>query len=103
VAYKPGASDTRESPALDDVGLPLEKGADVRDYDPFVPMLESDDWALQSETDLMAAVVEADGVVIVTDHDEIDYQAVAEAAPFVFDTRNAVRVERGLEAKVVRL
>ncbi|MDX1601212.1 MAG: nucleotide sugar dehydrogenase [Anaerolineales bacterium] len=103
VAYKPGVSDTRESPALDIIGLLLDKGADVRYYDPYVPTLTSDDWELQSEDDLDHALGEADGVVVVTDHAEINYREVAEAAEFVFDTRNAVPVDGDLRPKVVRL
>lgn len=103
VAYKPNVSDTRESPALDVIGLLRDKGADVRYYDPFVPQLESDDWTLESEADLIPAVEAADGVVVITDHSGIDYAQVAHAAPFVFDTRNAVQVDESLQSKVVRL
>ncbi len=103
VAYKPNVSDTRESPALDVIGLLREKGADVRYYDPFVPRLESDDWVLESEADLLTAVEAADGVVVITDHSGIDYVEVARAAPFIFDTRNAVHVDKDLRSKVVKL
>jgi UDP-N-acetyl-D-glucosamine dehydrogenase len=103
VAYKPNVSDTRESPALDIIGLLMEKGARVRYYDPYVPSIEHEGWHLESVPDVQAAAAEADGMVIVTDHDNLDYQALAEAAPFVLDTRNAIRPDDSLRSKVVKL
>jgi UDP-N-acetyl-D-glucosamine dehydrogenase len=89
-AYKPDISDVRESPALDVIGLLREKGADVHYYDPYVPEIHHDEWAMQSEKALMPAVKEADCVVIITDHQELDYQAIAQEARLVFDSRNAM-------------
>ena len=37
VAYKPDIDDMRESPALDVIHLPQQKGADVRYHDPYIP------------------------------------------------------------------
>ena len=36
----------------------------------------------------------ADAVVIVTDHDEFDYDMVQRCARYVFDTRNRIRGPR---------
>jgi UDP-N-acetyl-D-glucosamine dehydrogenase len=36
----------------------------------------------------------ADAVVVVTDHDEFDYDMVRRCARFVFDTRNRIRGPR---------
>ncbi|KPK88408.1 MAG: UDP-N-acetyl-D-glucosamine dehydrogenase [Anaerolineae bacterium SM23_ 63] len=103
VAYKPNVSDTRESPALDVIGLLLEKKAQVEYYDPHVPSLEHEGWSLKSIPDLIGAVEQADCVVVITDHDSVDYPAVAEAADLIFDTRNAMG-EAGVEdPKVVKL
>lgn len=89
VSYKPNVSDTRESPALDIIGLLKDKGAEVAYHDPYVPALEDEAWALTSVPDLLAAVRQSDCVVIVTDHTVTDYDSVTEAASLVFDTRNA--------------
>jgi len=89
VSYKPNVSDTRESPALDIIGLLKEKGAEVAYYDPYVPALEDEAWALTSVPDLMTSVRHSDCVVIVTDHAVTDYAKVSEVASLVFDTRNA--------------
>lgn len=103
VAYKPNVSDLRESPALDVIGLLLQKGAIVEYYDPYVPSIEHDGWMLESVPDLIKAVSQADCVMIVTDHANIDYPAVAEAATLVFDTRNAMGTNGIRDSKVVRL
>jgi UDP-N-acetyl-D-glucosamine dehydrogenase len=90
IAYKPNISDTRESPALDVIGLLKEKGAEVRYYDHYVPSIQHEGWGLKSETDLISAVRQVDCVVIITDHADIDYHNVAKEAKLVFDTRNVM-------------
>jgi UDP-N-acetyl-D-glucosamine dehydrogenase len=58
---------------------------------------------MDSVKDVMQAVREADAVVIITNHNVYDYQAIVENAAFVFDSRNATRtVPQGL-GNVVRL
>jgi UDP-N-acetyl-D-mannosaminuronate dehydrogenase len=42
-------------------------------------------------------------VVIVTDHDGVDYQAIMDAASLVVDTRNAAARTRTSRARVVSL
>ena len=102
-AYKPDIDDLRESPALDVIGLLMKKGAHVSYHDPYIPMLDHDDWKLNSVSNLMAAVHQSDCVVIVTNHSSYDYPAILEAANMIVDTRNALG-ERGKQsAKVVRL
>jgi UDP-N-acetyl-D-glucosamine dehydrogenase len=103
VAYKPNVSDMRESPALDVIGLLQEKGARVTYYDPYVPSIEQDDWQLSSVDDPVAAAGDSDCVVIITDHSEVDHDAVAEAASLVFDTRNALASLHEADEKIVRL
>jgi UDP-N-acetyl-D-glucosamine dehydrogenase len=41
--------------------------------------------------DLEQAVAEADCVVIVTDHAEVDYARIAQSARLIVDTRNALK------------
>ena len=102
-AYKPDISDVRESPALDVIGLLREKGAKVSYYDPFVPEIHHDEWTMSSEDDLLKAVKRADCVVIITDHQGIEYQAIANHARLVFDCRNAM-ARAGLEGdNIVRM
>ena len=100
-AFKPNVSDTRESPAIDVIGLLRDKGAEVSYYDPYVPAFEEDGWGLTSIEDPIPAAQEADCVVIVTDHDEVDYAAIHKVAQLIFDTRNALKDGGG--EKVVKL
>jgi UDP-N-acetyl-D-glucosamine dehydrogenase len=87
VAYKPGVSDTRESPALKIMTLLEELGADVRYHDSYVDALPGR--RLRS-VPLTEAVADSDLVVIVTPHDHIDYDAVADEAACVLDLRGVV-------------
>jgi UDP-N-acetyl-D-glucosamine dehydrogenase len=102
-AYKPDIDDLRESPALDVIHLLKQKGADVSYHDPLIRHISNDGWALDSVTDLMAAVRASDAVVIVTNHTSYDYPAILESASLIVDTRNALG-KLGLgHPKVVRL
>ena len=69
-AYKPDIDDVRESPALDVIGLLQKKGALVEYHDPYIPHIhhEYDGWQMDSVSDLMKSVRDADAVVIVTIH-----------------------------------
>src|SRR5271157_3845571 len=102
-AYKPDIDDLRESPALDVIGLLIKKGAQVSYHDPYIPQLDHEDWKLNSVPDLMAAVRQADCVVIVTNHSCYDYPAILEAARMIVDTRNALGESGKQSAKVERL
>ena len=106
-AYKPDIDDVRESPALDVIGLLRRKGAEVEYHDPYIAHIhhEAEGWQMDSitDTDLMASVAAADGVVIITDHKTYDYKAIVECAKFVFDSRNATRRFIKDAEKIVRL
>jgi UDP-N-acetyl-D-glucosamine dehydrogenase len=104
VAYKPDIDDLRESPALDVIGLLDKKGAAVRYHDPYIPHLHTHDGVeLDSVPDLMAAVREADIVIVVTNHSSYDYPAILEAARSIFDSRNALGKLGKHHPKVTRL
>ncbi len=90
VAYKKDVSDLRESPALDIIHLLQAKGAVVSYHDPHVPSFHYEGIALQSETDLDAALERADCVVVATDHSTYDWQAISKQARLVVDTRRAI-------------
>lgn len=88
VAYKPNVSDIRESPALDVIGLLKEKGANISFHDPYVQDFWLDDIRMTSEDHLLDAVKRADCVVIITDHEDLDYPSIANESKILFDTRN---------------
>ena len=102
-AYKPDIDDLRESPAIDVIGLLHQKGARVDYHDPYIPRLMEDELELDSVEDLMAAVEEADCVVIVTNHKVYDYPAILESSKLVVDTRNAMGLSGRDNPKVWRL
>jgi UDP-N-acetyl-D-glucosamine dehydrogenase len=103
IAYKPDIDDLRESPALDVIHLLNEKGADVTYHDPFIPHLDHENLRMDSVTDLMNAVAEADCVAIITNHSDYDYQAILKSAKMIVDTRNALGKSGKDSPKVVRL
>jgi UDP-N-acetyl-D-glucosamine dehydrogenase len=98
-AYKKNIDDTRESPALKLIELIEARGATVDYHDPHVPVLPSverhDMSAMQSVPLDPERISGYDAVLIVTDHDAVDYAAVVRHAKLVVDTRNACH-KRGL-------
>ncbi len=90
VAYKPNVGDVRESPALDVAALLLERGAAVTYSDPFVPSARAGAVTMEAVAVERALADGVDCAVITTDHDGVDYRAVADRAPLVVDTRNAL-------------
>jgi UDP-N-acetyl-D-glucosamine dehydrogenase len=103
IAYKPDIDDLRESPALDVIHLLQEKGADVVYHDPFIPQLDHENLLMDSISDLMAEVEQADCVAIITNHSNYDYPKILEAARLMVDTRNALGKLGKDNPKVVRL
>jgi len=91
VAYKGDIDDTRESPAIKIIELLLDKEADVVYHDPYVPRFPVCDTVLASIDLTDEALAGADVVLILTDHSNVDYGAVAEHADLVLDTRNALK------------
>jgi UDP-N-acetyl-D-glucosamine dehydrogenase len=108
VAYKKDIDDLRESPALDVIRLLQDKGADVAYHDPHCPVIVDDghtelqDLPLHSAPLSQDVLSAADLVVITTDHRAVDYQAVADHARLVLDTRGAMRSTAG-QATIISL
>lgn len=99
VAYKKNVSDIRESPALKLMELLEKRGAKVDFHDPHVDEMpktrEHPDFTGRRSVRFGPHSLGAyDAVIIVTDHDCIDYQHL-EMAKVVVDTRNAC-AKRGL-------
>jgi UDP-N-acetyl-D-glucosamine dehydrogenase len=101
VAFKPNVRDYRESPALDCMRLLEQWGADVRYADPLVPEVARSGIHLTATPLTPDEVASSDCVLILCDHDDVDYGMVVEKAPVVVDTRNALG-RRGLRAPNVR-
>jgi UDP-N-acetyl-D-glucosamine dehydrogenase len=97
LAYKPGTGDARESPAARVAARLLELGADVRAADPHVAGEISGVTGL-TRVELGPEELEAaDATVILTDHDEFDYDQVARHAGYVLDCRRRLSPGPGIE------
>jgi UDP-N-acetyl-D-glucosamine dehydrogenase len=103
VAYKSNVSDMRESPALDVMRLLAAKGAEIRYSDPHIPEIAFDDRQLKSVDLTDDALASADAVVIITQHDAVDYDRVVAKAGRIYDTRNATRNVTANREKVRKL
>jgi nucleotide sugar dehydrogenase len=86
VAYKPNVADIRESPALVLVERLRETGAEVSVFDPHVNTAEDAELAAKSAGSF-------DLMIVATDHDDFDYEAIHKGARVILDTRN--RYPRG--------
>jgi UDP-N-acetyl-D-glucosamine dehydrogenase len=93
VAYKKNIDDSRESPSAEIIELLRDRGAEVSYHDPFIPTYPSmrkfriDLKSVPLTPDTLRAM---DCVLILTDHDAVDYGMLGEHATLVVDTRNAM-------------
>jgi UDP-N-acetyl-D-glucosamine dehydrogenase len=97
VSYKAGIGDVRESPAIKIMRLLAERGAELSYHDPYVPELPGFGLASQPLDD----VLEADVVVFVTVHPELDTDRVLREAGLVVDFRGVTSGQTA--GRVVRL
>jgi UDP-N-acetyl-D-glucosamine dehydrogenase len=97
LAYKPNTSDLRESPALAVAQRLLRLGSQVRYVDEHVPDLNLEragtDGQLVRAFLTQDELAAADAVVLLTDHDDIDYDMVVSNAVYVLDTRHRCKGE----------
>jgi UDP-N-acetyl-D-glucosamine dehydrogenase len=92
-AYKKNVDDMRDSPALHLIDILLNRGSQVDYHDTFVPVLPRlhefpDLEGRQSVPFDVRSLATYHAVVVATDHDGVDYEAVANHARLVIDTRN---------------
>jgi len=93
VAYKKNIDDTRESPALRLWELLAARGAEIAYFDPHVPAIPvTRAWPEIAGARSIAWAPERlagfDAALAVTDHDAVDWEALAATVPTVVDTRN---------------
>lgn len=95
MAYKKNVADIRESPAFAIMHLLQKRRANVSFYDPFVaeipPTREHAEFTGMKSVALTPEFLKGqDAVMVVTDHDGIDWKMVAQNARLIVDTRNAL-------------
>jgi UDP-N-acetyl-D-glucosamine dehydrogenase len=95
MAYKKNVDDPRESPGFELMDLLLRRGAAVEYNDPHVPVLPAMrryPHIRMASQDLSADYLRSrDCVLIVTDHSAYNYEWIAQHAPLIVDTRNAMK------------
>jgi UDP-N-acetyl-D-glucosamine dehydrogenase len=94
LAYKKNVPDIRESPSLKLIELIEARGGQASYHDPHVasvpPTREYGHLKGRPSVELTQETISAfDAVLVATDHDAVDYAALAAWAPLVVDTRNA--------------
>ena len=89
LSYKKNSSDVRESPALEVIENLVKHGAAVTAFDPFAKVMNSSGFVFVSRLDT-SALKESDAVLILTDHDGVNYEEVVRLAPYIFDIRHCV-------------
>lgn len=87
LAYKKNSNDARETPATAVIESLLALGAEVRVHDTHVGAHVLDERAPRVVLE-PGEVAAADVVVLVTDHDDVDYDLVLTHAGYVFDSRH---------------
>lgn len=100
VAYKANINDIRESPALKLLDLLLENGARVEYYDPMIPEFFHKGIRYFSTKISDEMLHSFDLIIIMTPHDNVDYDKIKEGASLVFDACN---VYKNRTSKIVRL
>lgn len=96
VAYKRNIADERESPAMDVLRGLAARGVTIDVHDPHVPNDHIAGHGFAAHDDVSHAA-NADLSVILTDHDQVDYDALVSHSRLVFDTRGVLK-RRGIDA-----
>lgn len=102
IAYKKNVDDMRESPSVEIMELIQAKGAEVAYSDPHVPKfpkMREHSFNLASVELTSDNLSSYDAVVLATDHDRFDYDAIYEHAKLIIDSRGKYRHVNG---KVVK-
>ncbi|MEW4453858.1 nucleotide sugar dehydrogenase [Bremerella sp. JC817] len=94
VAYKPNVDDPRESPAFAIMELLEPLGANISYNDPYIPQLpsmRSFEFSKKQSVELSPeTLAAADVVLIVTNHNDYDWEFIAKHSKLIVDTRNAL-------------
>jgi len=94
IAYKKNVDDVRESPSVEIMQQLREMGAKVEYSDPYFPefpAMRHYEFDLESQPSDEAALQDYDCVLIGTDHDVFDYEAIFRSARLVVDTRGRTK------------
>lgn len=91
VAYKANVNDIRESPSLKIIDLLIKNGANVVYHDPMIPEFSYNGvqyFSLELSDEMLYSI---DLVIIMTAHDNVDYDKIKAESSLIFDTRNVYK------------
>ena len=97
IAYKKNVDDMRESPATMIMQILKDKGALIEFSDPYFnefPQIRNYDFNLKNVDLTPESISDFDAVVLITDHDDFDYEMIIQNSKLVIDTRGAYQEER---------
>jgi len=105
LAYKPNVDDDRESPSYVLMEMLTQRGAKVDYHDPYVPVIrptrEHPHWAgTKSVAWNRETIAGYDLVLIATNHGSVNYAELAQWAPLIVDTRNAMATIKTIPGQV---
>ncbi len=94
-AYKKNVSDDRESPFYAVADLLKKRGAEIAYHDPHVdqlpPKRDFPEYKDMKSVELTAENLKSyDLIMIITNHDDIDYKLVGQSSNIIIDTRNVM-------------
>lgn len=95
MAYKGNLADYRESPGIPIYQLLQQAGADVAYHDDWTPHVMEHGLEARSVALTDAELQQADLVIIITRHSDVDYQRVVRLSRQVLDTRNVTKGKAG--------
>ncbi|SFI65665.1 UDP-N-acetyl-D-glucosamine dehydrogenase [Thermoflavimicrobium dichotomicum] len=103
VAYKKDIDDYRESPVLPIVEMLEKYQARITVCDPHISSFKVAGKVYETVDLTVDLLKEADLVLITTDHSRFDYQMIADHAKAIFDTRNALKEIKNIQADYEKL
>ncbi|NQZ13991.1 MAG: nucleotide sugar dehydrogenase [Alphaproteobacteria bacterium] len=107
IAYKKNVADQRETPAFPIMDALQARGANVDFYDPLIESVGEN----RNHPDLAGKksiawdvenVKGYDAIVLVTDHDEVDYEALVQSDCLIIDTRNKLSSFKNPKASILQ-
>ena len=90
IAYKKDVNDLRESPALPIIELLIKEGYEIEYHDPYISSAKFGDKVYQSVSLDEQVVKQADCILILTDHSNIDWK-IFKGIKQVVDTRGIIK------------
>ena len=97
LAYKKNSSDARESPAVRIAELLVALGANVVAVDPHIDLVPRQLPSIELRDGRDCDFSGFDAVLVLTDHDQIDYSALSEQASIILDTRHRMSPSDNVE------